>query len=365
MKINTNPSSRVLICIAIFFLLVSCDHYNSEKEFNNTYLIKGKDLNISNKIKRPISFKIIDNYLIFKDNQKGKELTIFDLNDFSKQYYLGKTGEGPGEIINAGPLSSGKHSFYLFDYGKRILSKFLTDSLDREDYKGEEIFKNNEYTYTDVALINDTCYLAVGVFPDFRFRLIDSHGNVFLKDIEYPIENTEKKLFHIRGMAYLSIIRAHPKQPRFAAADRYGGSLSVYNIDFQSFSISKINGFDLFFPQFETYNYNGTPNFKPNESTRWGYLSLSVTDERIYALYSGKNQKKGISYQQGNIIHVFNWEGNPLYRLTLDKEVRHIDVDSSRKTLYALYENNIGDFEVAQYALPDKLNQSLPLNTLL
>ncbi len=68
----------------------------------------------------------------------------------------------------------------------------------------------------------------------------------------------------------------------------------------------------------------------------------------VYALYSGKYQKSDIEFYKENIVHVFNWDGNRVNTIELDKDVTRIA--STEEYLFALCENENG-YEIYKYEL--------------
>ena len=84
------------------------------------------------------------------------------------------------------------------------------------------------------------------------------------------------------------------------------------------------------------------------------YQDVAVTDYHVLALYSGKPGTGKPGVLEGDIapyikssIRIFNWEGNPLALVHVDRELKSIAYDQRTKRVYALdYEENIFYYEI-------------------
>ena len=70
-------------------------------------------------------------------------------------------------------------------------------------------------------------------------------------------------------------------------------------------------------------------------------------------MYSGKkiNYLSPYDALQSNKIYVFDWEGNPIKRFELDKEVRSIAIDEKNNILYAGAIDKEGELSLIKYNL--------------
>ena len=80
--------------------------------------------------------------------------------------------------------------------------------------------------------------------------------------------------------------------------------------------------------------YNNVPT--PNQNTRVGYSQITLSDNCIYGLFSGKNLLgDGINHGSDE-IHVFDYNGEHLARLKLDQNVDLIAIDENDTKLYSI-----------------------------
>lgn len=339
---------RKLTYLFLVLFVWGCIKSERPNSSERVYL-KSKDLNFTESLGKAYAIDILDKYLVVRDDQAETKLTIFNLeSDFKNPIYTGYTGQGPGELINPGPMIIESQKFLLYDASKMKLFSFYMDTLMVPDYKPHEAISIMEAGIIDVKKIGKDLFIAVGVFPDNRFALINSQGETIERLGMYPIELQEGVPEYVRGIACQSMLTTNPKKNKAAVAMRYGEHIQFHVFDLDKYTAELINEHHVFLPEYTTKNYNGSPNFSPTEETRWGYLSISSNSNHVYALYSGKPQIRGTNFYQGHEVHVFGWDGELINKIELDKQA--FSVTCNEHHLYALYEGENG-YEIAEYEL--------------
>lgn len=347
--------NRTLIYIVCTLILVGCNSQNSEQSvFPESVEVAGHPLQIGSKLGRPYAIHVADDYLIVRDDGVDTKLTVLKLGDFESAYHFGKHGEGPDELINPGPIFTNGNSFCVYDGGKRKLLKYRLDSIGEKELLPCSEFQTNLNGIISLEQLSDSAFVATGVFPDSRFCLINTSGNAAAWLGKYPIENQAEVPFHVTGMAFQSAMTKQQGSNRVAVATRYGGILQVFDFDWQNKSIKEIGGITLFSPELSTKDMNGTPNFRPNQTTKWGYLSVASTEKYIYALYSGRYQREGESFHSGNEVHVFDWDGKPLCLIHLDRNAQYLA--ATPQGFFALCDNADEGYDVVEYNFPNIKN---------
>lgn len=76
--------------------------------------------------------------------------------------------------------------------------------------------------------------------------------------------------------------------------------------------------------------------FRKNENNH-GFLSISVNEKYIYALHSGEKYSQSID--GSNKIYVFDWDGNPIKELNLDRTVSIISVSPDNSKIIAYFDD--------------------------
>jgi hypothetical protein len=102
------------------------------------------------------------------------------------------------------------------------------------------------------------------------------------------------------------------------------------------FSMDQINILDIATGKIKGYRNKNSPDFtylKDIDNIKNYYLDVNVDDKYIYGLsLNGKNSQD----RMGNILHVFDWDGNFIRKIVLDKMVLYLSMafDPVNKYLY-------------------------------
>jgi len=311
-----------------------------------TVFLKSETMDVSEHLGRAFGIFSVYPHLVFRDDQVDTKLTVFNMeNDPLVPVYTGHSGQGPRELTNPGPIIPDSNRFLIYDAGKMKLLSCRLDNLGSPDHELQEEISIGTQGIVDIKKISRDAFLAVGIFPENRFLLIDATGKTVGKTGSYPIPLGNHPEY-IRGIACQSMLATHTEKRVAAVAMRYGGHIQFYAFGQGEDEPKLLSERSVFLPEYTTNNHNGSPNFSPTEKTRWGYLSITSDDRYVYALYSGKLQAPGTDFYRGNLVHVFDWEGNFVRILELDKAVSSITGAPGR--LYALYGGENGS-DIAEY----------------
>ena len=67
------------------------------------------------------------------------------------------------------------------------------------------------------------------------------------------------------------------------------------------------------------------------------YIDACTTEDYVYTLYSGRSLKEhGLKCFQGNLIHVYDWEGKLVKKLQLDIDIKQMAVSKDNRKIYAI-----------------------------
>lgn len=111
--------------------------------------------------------------------------------------------------------------------------------------------------------------------------------------------------------------------------------------------LPQINILDIHTGNIVGYRMKDGPDFSLLEtdmkSMNVYYNCVHADDNYIYATYWGKepwNDHLGVELPTFNTIHVFDWNGKPLYQLVTDQSFFRVWSDPVRKRLYTINLNN-------------------------
>ena len=66
------------------------------------------------------------------------------------------------------------------------------------------------------------------------------------------------------------------------------------------------------------------------------FMDVCLTDDYVYALYSGKQRDDELEACQSNLIRVYDWDGTLVKKLQLDIDVQQIAVTKDNRKVYAI-----------------------------
>jgi hypothetical protein len=250
---------------------------------------------------------------------------------------LGRLGEGPGEFEGPRTLeaSSDGEGFWVFDAALSRLTLVEPDRWDAIPASARVTLSiHGPALVTGLVRTAEDGFLAAGFFGEGRLghygadgRYEGASGPIPTSEIDAPPE--------VLQHAYRGTLKADPAGERLVFANRHAGFLEVYSAAGES--LRRIDGPFDFDPVFEVRVGERGPSMASGDRLRFGYVDVAVTDERIYALFSGRTRAghRGDALY-GRSVHVFDWEGRLHTVLNLDTDAMAIAVDSNRDRLLAV-----------------------------
>jgi hypothetical protein len=329
MKLKKRKLFVIHIIPVIFALIVSCQEINENKLFPQKKNIVFKELGLEGKIGRVLSMKCINDYLILVERNFSTQIQLIDKK--SKMNYLfGKTGQGIGELLQSSDIIpiDDKH-IGIYDLQKRTIFNFNIDSIIklRDDYLPDVLIKEVSPPYQQLFIdrLNDRVYVALGTKNGLkRFVLLDENGEIISMEGNLPEKRDNQISNFTHAFAYWGRLTVNPTESKVAICTNYAGIMQIY--DYKMNKVQLIKEHNLFSADY----LERDGRFDVISQTRWGYLSISSNDKYIFALYSGKNQvgNPNGEFTRSNIIHVYDWGGNPVIQLLADRNTMVICVDN-------------------------------------
>lgn len=275
--------------------------------------------------------KLVDSTLIIFNVQPGS-------NNFLNNYalksgilsngYFGK-GRGPSEALAPSAIGVNSNSLWLQDITlnkvftidkNRIISKNTSVSFD--EYPHE-----NHYYMIDFR--DSLHFFGVGnVNSEYKIQEIDLISgkviNEFGKIEEIP-DNMSLLLFK---SVYQSLIFAKPTGDKLVLPYRYIDAIEIFNTETGS-------GVAILGPEKYDVKYIPLPHgMSRTDETKFAFVNGTVTNEYIYLAYSGRTRESSNSYD-GNCIYIYDWNGNPIRKLILNKFIQGMAVSKDNEILYA------------------------------
>lgn len=260
---------------------------------------------------------------------KTKQIHLYSKKTFEYLGSAGKIGQGPGEIVV--PLFSQmdilKKGIWLYDAGKRQLDYFEIDSiLHNKDY----LFRKSVPVPSTKAIsyylpYNNELFAFTDQNPHIYISFLDTAG-VIRDDLAIPNNSNVYDKDDLINESSLPLIYYHialnNKRERAAIVYRFAKVVILVQNDGEL--IRKLEGKDEVFqiPSNDDINQIIT------------YYIVDYDDEYIYCLYKNDKRMNGDIPIYPREMHVFDWDGNQISKMSFDFNISSFKADLTSNTLY-------------------------------
>lgn len=154
----------------------------------------------------------------------------------------------------------------------------------------------------------------------------------------------------VKSMFYQSMFTINRKEKKFASSSGHVLEIFDYN---EKGSIPK-SGKRIKFSSHD-YFYTSTDDrlsAQATEKTEKGVSRIQSTQPYIYLLYDRNNRSKENTNSE---IRIFNWEGDPLQKISLDKHIECFCVNTSDTLLYGSVYNpeiSLASVDISNVPIP-------------
>lgn len=328
----------------IILNLVACNN-NSDKVILHENILSfstfPEEINVTFKelfeyeLGNPKVIQLVDSTLIIFNYSKAIESFFYNYdlksNKLSKGY-LNK-GRSPNESIGGTCTGIIKNNLWVYDVTlKKIFMIDKTFALN-DDFKSFNSYPVKENFY-QVALIDSNRYLVCGKNDSkYKIQEIDFSGKLLNEFGRFQYIPEDMPLDALKD-AYHSFFYLKPSGDKIALSYLYTDVLEIYNTKEPTDNIA-VQGpsmVDLNFKvaKRETYNY-----MEKNNDIKKTFLAGAVTDEYIYLAYSGLSYAEKDEMDYCKFVFVYDWEGNPVKKLNLDRRISGLAVSKDNKTIYS------------------------------
>jgi len=318
---------NIVFIIITVLAIVSCKNNSNKhvlyKAFPHEYVLSHQDIATPPVLYFVAEILLLDDYLITVDIKAD---TFFRVFNYPSMDYVGwhtLRGAGPNEEIFINPFIKKltKNRFMYQTYNTVKIADIEKDRhalklVNRIPIPGklmdiEHVFIIDNKLYGS-DLLNSrqnefVCY-------DPQSKLINEFGPPF------PEYNT--KVPSAYNSIYAKAVEVKPDYTLFASVYDKFPILRIYSID------GTLKN-EVRFDNNQRFPYGLIKNNASKEEINivvQNYRKIKTTDRYIYALYVGKTNAE-IDYENvgltdfSNEIHVWDWDGNPVSRLLLDKSI--------------------------------------------
>lgn len=320
--------------------------YQSFTDFPVSVELSHIPINIEKPIMHPSGFVFLDSALVVLDLSGDYFLNFFNLDGFDFMHHSIRRGRGPLEEESFFFISNalGKNELWYKTHSGIKIVRYVPGN---DELVLVRIFQNCDSFQGNTYLLgNDVLGIPYPIhdksnYTEFVKIFADDYG---LADFGADFPNVEKNLSleEKRDLFGTKSFAVKPDGELFAASYQYFPILRIFNTSDGSLKIDIRLNNNQDFPDAKTGN-DATPEGTMNTTTNY-FVSRS-TNQFIYSSYSGKSMlelqpnilREGFRISDfTNEIHVFDWEGQPMKRIILDKNIFTFAVSPDDNTLVAI-----------------------------
>lgn len=323
----------------VIFLMTSCrggtiDSSNPLAFFDEEVKLTAQVLHSGDEIRRAISLFFYKNFLIVSDHDDQYHFSAIDLKIDKLITRFGKIGDGPCEIrfptslqpLVGDQIHLGLYNRSKFEYLEIDMEAVLSGYPDDCTFQSQTAFDPN---YQNLIKLDKNRIVGVGLFPN-RYAL--SHMNESAPYEEYFGYYYKDQMkgydYQTLAMAFQGDLLIKPGGGRFLATTRSSANFDIVGYDDNGLTLIKRQEFRP--PKFQEGSGNQVSAMMADDNL-YGFIDAKVTDSFLYLLFSGKTRLEDPSSSQ--VILVYNWDGEPIRKLLLDRNVNKISVAQDDSTL--------------------------------
>lgn len=283
----------------------------------------------------PRSLAVVGHHVVVSDMAADRAFHVFDQDSGAHLNSFGRRGDGPGEFTTFAVISrvpERSDAIDAFDPTKAQVTRLELPGGDVQQVgqRDHRRVSASGFPY-DLVMLREGRAAGLGLFPSGRLGLFDLADGGGSYAGELP--DAEGQHQAIIQQAYMGTLASNPSGTRIAVVTNRASQLEIYDSDGELLSRT-----DGPFPFGPDYRVGRQGDYERGIRHREGYPSVAATEDRIYALFSGRAEAhfRGWSLSHGEFVHVFNWSGELKSVFKLDREVLRIALDNDASTLFAV-----------------------------
>lgn len=301
----------------------------------------------------PAALMVGQEYVLVGDVGGGSPLIVFDRQSGEVVASGGRFGQAPGELGGLRDIIpvAGQDAAWIFDFRGRSMQYVDIDRyvLTRTLPDKRLLLNTGPGDPHSPVWAPDSTIICSGTYGSARFSVFAADGT-FLRKAGPPPPGADEQSLQVRHQVYSAVLRSRPNGKWIAAAFDRSDRLEIYEgTDLRHI----VRGPDLIEPAFTARtNPDGVERPDYSDEYRHGYESISVNDQTIFGLYSGKSLAESPTGEDaGSYVLAFAWDGQPLAALHVGEAPQRIAVSEDGSDLYVAFW--LPSPQIKRYSLPD------------
>lgn len=280
-------------------------------------------------------YKFIDtDSILYLFDGKGGEGNIVHLYDYSQGIVSNKIvekGNGLHQSFSPVSFSLKNNTISVYEFSMRKMIEVNLDSI-RTNNMLKEI-KLPSF-FDEIEILDDYHYIGHG-YPESnnKYQILNRSNGDIVEEFGKFLNIHENLKNEVLKQFFQFTSATHSKLPLVASAYRWHDQIEIHNLKSKkSFSIVGPSNINNHFAL--TDEQTGEYLFNRGGEIQHCFMSISATENYIYGLFSGKRDDEDNAYFARNVF-VYDWEGNPIKHIILDREVSDISVSPSDKMIFS------------------------------
>lgn len=280
---------------------------------------------------------ITDSSFILTDDDGFKDGYFFWEYSKSSKNVIGKYIKGGTKVgMTLGPLSFGltkNNLLFVRDISlRKIILSNLNNKISPDSIETKE-FSAKEFNYSEVIL-DDKLSIRSSILDTSKYlvNLIDIKTDTVISKFGILNEPTNNIPFGSWKHANMNFIYSKPDLSKVVLACRYTDKIAIY--DLKTKKGTSIIGPENLEISFLPIKAGSRYMSQPTEQTYYTFRSGFTTNKYIYLLYYGKKDDSK-NHIDGDTIFVYDWNGNPIKKVFLDRIIQGFAVSKDDENIYA------------------------------
>jgi len=263
---------------------------------------------------------------------------------------FGKRGEAPDEMLSAETFQfNSLDTIWALDANRMQITRWELFPPTQAAKRKEVISLDQELVLTLDFYAMESGFFVPDYLGEYRYHQIDSEGKPEISMGIIPTNKSYKEAARpALAQAWRSFMDYNPQKEILVMATQLGEILDIYNLRDDSHIVLKGECGE---PEFQIYKGEGIP------TGIMGFSDIKITDTYIYTVFHGRSfndilaaYEKGEKPEDGGrFIYVFDLDGNPVCKYTLDHAIYGIHVDEKNGIIWATDVNS--DDPILQYKI--------------
>jgi len=337
-------NTQIKAIIALIIFLYSCQGGSKNEnplfigetvvinEFPKTVKLEGKQIELTSFGAE--NMYLVDTFLVFASSKLDTFYSIYSTN--SKKHVINLIPKGRGANETPGVVSPLFHEkddngdLKIF-FQDRVYNCISALNLTRSIREKKTCIERSLCPLPEPGMF--------GIFPISDSLMFYHYFNLgdrkeyyatYNKQLQKFSQNDSISRYKLPNTGDMFLLNAYtkfqPRQQRYASAMHFLNQINIYSLKnkemkcivFQNVSDLQAVGKC---PMPNKYEY---------------YVDLVATEEKLFALYANQTRKTWALENKPAEIHVFDWMGKPLYKVTLDEKILKIAIDKQKNSLYGM-----------------------------